>query len=297
MIRIRFHGRGGHGIKTAGRIAGTAAFLAGCQVQDSPVYGAERRGAPVTAFTRIDRQPVLERGVIDAPDLILIADETLLADKSAAVLSGQESASAIFVNAPSADGLADRYGIATRLETSDLSALTHAALGKASALSAGLGAAAAKFCGLVELSHLESAIDDELSQLHASRDTIDRNLDVARQVFVTLPTIEFVARPAAISGKLHRTSVVSPVAGTASILAAGNATARQTGAWRVERPEIDYDVCTRCGLCVLECPDGAMKLNEQGYPVIDYDHCKGCMICAHLCPLHGIGRTPEVRAW
>jgi len=56
-------------------------------------------------------------------------------------------------------------------------------------------------------------------------------------------------------------------------------------------------VCTRCGLCVLECPDGAMKFNEQGFPVIDYDHCKGCMICAHLCPLQGIARVPEVRAW
>ena len=32
MIRIRFHGRGGHGIKTASRIVGTAAFLAGYQV-------------------------------------------------------------------------------------------------------------------------------------------------------------------------------------------------------------------------------------------------------------------------
>ncbi|MDH5576003.1 MAG: 2-oxoacid:acceptor oxidoreductase family protein, partial [Nitrospirota bacterium] len=59
MIRIRFHGRGGHGVKTASRIVGTAAFLAGYQVQDSPIYGAERRGAPVTAFTRIDTTSIL----------------------------------------------------------------------------------------------------------------------------------------------------------------------------------------------------------------------------------------------
>ena len=31
MIRIRFHGRGGHGMKTASRMVGTAAFLAGFQ--------------------------------------------------------------------------------------------------------------------------------------------------------------------------------------------------------------------------------------------------------------------------
>ena len=62
MIRIRFHGRGGHGVKTASRIAGTAAFAAGFEVQDSPIYGAERRGAAVAAFTRIDTEQILERG-------------------------------------------------------------------------------------------------------------------------------------------------------------------------------------------------------------------------------------------
>lgn len=80
MLRIPFHGRGGHGIKTASRIVGTAAFLSGLQAQDSPVYGAERRGAALSAFTRIDTQPICERGAIVDPDLILVADETLLAD-------------------------------------------------------------------------------------------------------------------------------------------------------------------------------------------------------------------------
>jgi pyruvate ferredoxin oxidoreductase gamma subunit len=57
MLRIRFHGRGGQGMKTASRILGAAAFHAGYVVQDAPVYGAERRGAPMAAFTRIARAP------------------------------------------------------------------------------------------------------------------------------------------------------------------------------------------------------------------------------------------------
>ena len=77
MIRIRFHGRGGHGTKTASRIVGTAAFLGGYQAQDSPFYGAERRGAAVVAYTRIDQDPILERGLIEQPDFIILADETL----------------------------------------------------------------------------------------------------------------------------------------------------------------------------------------------------------------------------
>ena len=39
MYRIRFHGRGGQGIKTAGRILGTAFFQEGYEVQDAPRYG------------------------------------------------------------------------------------------------------------------------------------------------------------------------------------------------------------------------------------------------------------------
>jgi pyruvate ferredoxin oxidoreductase gamma subunit len=42
---VRFHGRGGQGMKTASRIVGTASFIEGHFVQDFSVYGAERRGA------------------------------------------------------------------------------------------------------------------------------------------------------------------------------------------------------------------------------------------------------------
>ena len=69
MLRIRFHGRSGQGMKTASRILGSAAFHAGWTVQDAPVYGAERRGAPMTAFTRMARTPILERGAIVQADL------------------------------------------------------------------------------------------------------------------------------------------------------------------------------------------------------------------------------------
>lgn len=309
MIRIRFHGRGGHGIKTAGRIVGTAAFLVGYQVQDSPVYGAERRGAAVTAFARISESPILERGLIDSPDLIVIADETLLNDRGAAVLAGQASASAVFVNAASNDGLAEKYGIQRPLVTFDVSALTLATLGKASALSAGLGAAAARLTGLITAEHLVDAVREELTQLHAARGLIDQNVVIASRVFEAVTPATLVGRaflPDSPSKKkdgqeypsyIHAVGYDLPSIGTSSIRAPGNAAQRNTGTWRVERPEIDRAVCSRCQLCVLECPDGAMSLDKAGFPVIDYEHCKGCMICAQLCPLRAIGSAKEVRAW
>ena len=80
--RVRFHGRGGQGMKTASRIVGTAAFMEGYYAQDFPVYGAERRGAPIMAFTRLSDNPILERGIITQPDINIIADETLLDDST-----------------------------------------------------------------------------------------------------------------------------------------------------------------------------------------------------------------------
>ena len=58
MYNIRFHGRGGQGIKTASRFLGTAFFLENFEVQDAPRYGVERRGAPIFAYVRASRKVI-----------------------------------------------------------------------------------------------------------------------------------------------------------------------------------------------------------------------------------------------
>jgi len=98
VLSIRFHGRGGQDAKTASRILGTAAFLEGFQAQDSPIYGAERRGAPVSAYTRIATEPIRERGFIAYPDLVVVADASLIQDPPAHVLDGIDQETAVFVN-------------------------------------------------------------------------------------------------------------------------------------------------------------------------------------------------------
>jgi len=77
MYKIRLHGRGGQGIKLAAHILGRAAFLSGYQVQSFAVYGAERRGAPMTSFVRIDKKEILERDYIFDPDFVICVDDTL----------------------------------------------------------------------------------------------------------------------------------------------------------------------------------------------------------------------------
>lgn len=77
MLNIRIHGRGGQGVVTASKILGMAAYLAGKQVRTFPLYGAERRGAPVTAFIRIDEAEIHLKSLIYHPDCIMVIDSRL----------------------------------------------------------------------------------------------------------------------------------------------------------------------------------------------------------------------------
>ena len=76
---IRWHGRGGQGAVTAAKIMAQAAYFDGYQgVTAAPSFGAERRGAPVSALTRISSEPVLVISQVEKPDVVVILDHTLL---------------------------------------------------------------------------------------------------------------------------------------------------------------------------------------------------------------------------
>jgi 2-oxoisovalerate/pyruvate ferredoxin oxidoreductase gamma subunit len=78
VIEIRFHGRGGQGAVVASRVLAEAFFQEGNYVQSFPAFGAERRGAPVAAFTRVDKDPIRIRTQIYAPDHVVVLDPSLL---------------------------------------------------------------------------------------------------------------------------------------------------------------------------------------------------------------------------
>lgn len=78
MIEIRLHGRGGQGAVIGGKILATAVFTEGKSVQAFPAFGVERRGAPVTAFVRIDDHQINLRHNIYHPDHLIILDSTLM---------------------------------------------------------------------------------------------------------------------------------------------------------------------------------------------------------------------------
>ena len=78
MVEIRFHGRGGQGAVIASKILAAALFKEGKYAQAFPAFGAERRGAPVMAFTRFDQKAITRRSMVYEPNHVVILDEPIL---------------------------------------------------------------------------------------------------------------------------------------------------------------------------------------------------------------------------
>jgi pyruvate ferredoxin oxidoreductase delta subunit len=68
-----------------------------------------------------------------------------------------------------------------------------------------------------------------------------------------------------------------------------SSTSYLTGDWKTYRPIWDSEKCTRCMLCHIYCPDGAISWrSEKDEMIFNYDYCKGCGICANECPVDAI---------
>ncbi|MEJ5210975.1 MAG: 2-oxoacid:acceptor oxidoreductase family protein [Burkholderiales bacterium] len=96
MIEMRIHGRGGQGNVVAAYLIATAAIVEGWHAQAFPAFGAERRGAPVTAFVRIAREPFRRRNQIVQADFLIIQDPALL--HVPGVLEGLKPTGAVLVD-------------------------------------------------------------------------------------------------------------------------------------------------------------------------------------------------------
>ena len=78
LTEIRWHGRGGQGVVTAGKLLAETALGTGHYFQAFPDYGPERMGAPIRAFTRLSTRPITIHSQIEEPDVVLVLDPTLL---------------------------------------------------------------------------------------------------------------------------------------------------------------------------------------------------------------------------
>ena len=292
ITRVRFHGRGGQGAKTASRILGNAAFNDGYFIQDFPVYGAERRGAPVTAFTRFSDSEITERGFIFSPDIVAVMDGSLISDPIASPFSGLRRGGCAVVNSTKNPGevLTSRKDVV--VVPADLTAQALKHLGKP-ILSAGIAAAVARVSGIREESLL-TAVVEELREVGLSEEMVNKNVEFAMAIYGQLASLKLQTEELQAKEELVPMALIVSPQGTEVVTQEGNSAVRRTGNWRTYRPVIDYARCTDCMICYAYCPESAMSVDKDGRIRIDYDNCKGCMICQAECPLRAIGQKVEV---
>jgi len=162
MVEIRFHGRGGQGTVVATILLAKAFFQAGYHVQSFPLFGVERRGAPVEAYLRLDRTKILVRTHVYTPDHVVVLDHTLLA--TADVTRGLKRSGWILLNAPEPpEGLASFAGFHLAFVDGTRIALQHR-LGTRThpIVNTALTGALARVLGVPPLAAIAEAIREEV---------------------------------------------------------------------------------------------------------------------------------------
>jgi len=299
MYRVRLHGRGGQGVKTAGHVLGNALFHSGYEVQDAPRYGAERRGAPMFSYVRADRQPIVERGVIQRPDLVVVIDDTLVAVPAAAVTQGIDAHTTLLIrSAETAATWQHRLNTPARVICLNVTEADAVVLSRLGIICAG---AAARLLGVITEATLQRAIEEELHEWPVK--IIALNVENAHAAYTQVreyagcvqegvqPVARDYARPDWIDLPFDVADIAAPV-----IHAGATSVEVRTGLWRSHRPVMHTERCHRCWwICSSFCPDSAISVGTDGYPAIDYDHCKGCMVCVAQCPSHAIEAVAETQ--
>ncbi len=97
-LEIRLHGRGGQGGVTCAKLIAAVYAEMGLHVQTFGDYGAERSGAPVRAFTRVNKIVIKNRNKVYRPHHLLVLDTALLGTR---ILDGIAPGAVILLNSSS----------------------------------------------------------------------------------------------------------------------------------------------------------------------------------------------------
>jgi 2-oxoacid:acceptor oxidoreductase gamma subunit (pyruvate/2-ketoisovalerate family) len=179
MIEIRWHGRGGQGGVTSAELLAKAAYHDGYKgVQAFPYFGAERRGAPVKAFTRISDSVINVRSQIYEPDIVAVLDSSII--DLIDVTEGLKDNGIIIVNIDKKPSELDLNGRVFTYDGTGI-ALKHGLLvaGLPVVNTTMLGAFA-KATGLVKLETVQDVIRDKWSGKVG-----DRNAEGAKEAYDT----------------------------------------------------------------------------------------------------------------
>lgn len=181
MKEIRLHGRAGQGARMAAEILASALVLEGKYVSAFPMFGAERRGAPITAFLRFDDKPVRLTTQIYEPDCLVVLDPAQL---KPATFNGLKPNGMLIVN--TSKPLADRmhHNVAV-IGFTDATAIALEHIGRPIVNTCMLGVFA-KTTGWTSLDFILPSLEE-----HFSGSLLENNVKALREGFQTTQVITF----------------------------------------------------------------------------------------------------------
>lgn len=129
MVEIRYHGRGGQGAVTSAELLAQAVIRDGRFAQAMPAFGAERRGAPVLAFNRINDEKIYLRSNVYNPDIVIVLDPTLFT--AVDVSAGLKEDGLIIANTHMDENeLREKFGFKQKLAIVDASTIAREEIGR-----------------------------------------------------------------------------------------------------------------------------------------------------------------------
>jgi 2-oxoacid:acceptor oxidoreductase gamma subunit (pyruvate/2-ketoisovalerate family) len=246
MIGIRFHGRGGQGAVLASKILARAYFTQGFYVQSFPSFGMERKGAAVAAFVRVSTKPIVERGEIQNPSIVVVLDPTLL--QMVDITKGLEPGGTILLNYLSRDNSRPIAG-SFKLAAVDAGSI---------ALEYGLGTEAAPIVNTVILGAFAKIVDDlslehVLSAIETSvpvnpaQNTAAANASYSSVFWLPGQSTDLTENPVTPQQTIQTLEALPTVPETQ-----GSMSWNQTGSWRYLTPV----ATNKLPPCRSKCPAG-----------------------------------------
>jgi len=292
MFEVRFHGRGGQGAVMAAQTLAEAAVNEGNYAVAFPFFGAERRGAPVLAFTRIDSKKIFSKTQVYAPDCVVVLDDSLL--DTIDVVAGLKSHGLAIINSKEKPEDIDLGKI---IDTATVNATSIALeILKAPITNTSILGAFAKATGVVKIESLEESIKRKFGEKLGEK-TGERNALAAR----TAHEKTIIGKSRGIKKLEARkqwlpTYQEMPVGGSliegktdAGLIGPGSFIENKVSGWATYRPLRDREKCVMCLLCWFYCPEGTIhRISNKGDLMTNYDYCKGCGVCANECPVDAI---------
>ncbi len=183
LTEIRWHGRAGQGIVTAGELLAESALKDDMYFQAFPDYGPERMGAPIKSYTRISDEPIDVHYQILTPEVVVVVNPNLLGIED--VVEGLSENGIVIVNSPEPpETIRARLGLEgskVRVFTVDATGIALETLKRDIPATLMLGAII-RASGLVDLNAVIEVVEEKLGA-KLRGEIVDANVKALRRAY------------------------------------------------------------------------------------------------------------------